>query len=281
VITGPTSGVGYEAALALADLGARLVLVARNPERAAATADAVAARTGDRDVPVVLGDLSSQAEVRRVAEELLRLGEPVHVLLNNAGGVFGFRRSLSVDGVEMTMALNHLALHTLTLLLLPLLRASAPARVVNVASDAYKGAGGRLDCDDYSAERGYRPIRQYGRSKLAVILFTRELARRVEGTGVTVNACTPPRLTATRFAHNVHPLAEVALKVASPFVMSAPKGAQSLVHLCASPDVAELSGTYWSGLRRPPLADEACNDEDAARLWDLAVQLTGVDLQET
>jgi len=278
LITGATSGLGREAALALARRGATVVLVARNAARADKTREEIVEATRNDDVTVLLGDLSSQAEVQRVASEFLATGRPLHVLLNNAGGVFGFRREVSVDGHEMTFALNHLAYYTLTVLLRDRLTESAPARVVNVASDAYKGPKGRFDFDDYNAEQRYAPIRQYGYSKLANILFTRELARRVSGSGMTANAGTTPRLTSTRFAHNVHPLAKVALTLASPFTMSPRKGAQSLIHLAASPEVEGLNGTYWSGLKQPELTPAAGNDEDAARLWALSASLTGVDL---
>jgi NAD(P)-dependent dehydrogenase (short-subunit alcohol dehydrogenase family) len=277
MVTGATSGLGREAAFALADLGARLCLVARDPEKTAATKAEIAAATGNHDVGFLIGDLSSQGEVRRVAEEFLAAGLPLHVLLNNAGAVFGFRREVSADGVEMTFALNHLAYFTLTLLLLDRLRQDGAARIVNVASDAYKDSKARFDFDDYNAEQRYRPIRQYGLSKLANILFTRELSRRLDGSPVTANAGTPSRLTSTRFAHNVHPLARVSLLLASPFTMSPKKGVWPLVHLASSPEVEGLSGMYWSGRKQPELTPAATNDEDAARLWELSASLTGVD----
>ncbi|MGZ8752502.1 MAG: SDR family oxidoreductase [Acidimicrobiia bacterium] len=278
MITGATSGLGREAALALAASRPRLYLVARNRDRAVATVDEIERRTGNADVRVLLGDLSAQREVARVAEEFLGTGDPLHVLLNNAGGVFGFRREVSVDGIEMTFALNHLAYFGLTLGLWPRLRGGEPARIVNVASGAYKDAKGRFDFDDYNAEQHYAPIRQYGRSKLANILFTRELARRIDGSGVTANAATPPRLTGTRFAHSVHPLARMALSMWKPFALSPAKGARSLVHLSRSPDVDGLNGTYWSGLEQSPLTSAATDEADARRLWDLSVSLTGIDL---
>jgi retinol dehydrogenase 12 len=277
LITGATSGLGKEAAAAVAPMRPRLYLVGRDRARTEATAAAIAHASGNDDVHVLIGDLATQAGVRAVAAAFLATGDPLHVLLNNAGAVQGFRRQVSVEGVELTIALNHLAYFLLTVLLLERLRESAPARIVNVASDAYKSPNERFDFDEYNAERRYRPIRQYGRSKLANILFTRELARRLAGSGVTVNAATPPRLTATRFAHNVHPLAKVALRLASPFTMSPAKGAESVIHLCSSPEVAGMTGTYWSGMNQPPLTAAATNDADARRLWDLSTRLTGVD----
>ncbi len=176
------------------------------------------------------------------------------------------------------MALNHLAYHTMTMLLLPRLRDDTPARIVNVASGAYKDLKGCFDFDDYNAERKYSPLRQYSLSKLANILFTRELARRLDGSGITANAGTPNRLTGTGFAHNVHFLAKVALTVWRPFALSPQKGALPIIHLCSSPSVEGQTGMYWDGMKQPELQLAATNDDDARRLWDLTVSLTGVDL---
>jgi NAD(P)-dependent dehydrogenase (short-subunit alcohol dehydrogenase family) len=276
MVTGANRGLGYEAARRFAEQGARLYLVCRDRGRGEGAAREIRAQTGNRDVDVLAADLGSQAQIRRVADEFLATSEPLHVLCNNAGGVFGLRREVSEDGIEMTFALNHLAPFALTLLLLPRLRRHAPARVVNVASDAYKDAKGRFDFDDFNAETSYRPIRQYGRAKLASILFTRELARRLRGSGVTANAATPPRTSATGFAHNVHPLAKIAMKAAAPFLLAPRKAVAPIVHLCSSPEVDGMSGTYWSGLARPALTDAATNDDDARRLWELSEALTGV-----
>jgi NAD(P)-dependent dehydrogenase (short-subunit alcohol dehydrogenase family) len=211
-----------------------------------------------------------------VAAAFLSRGEPLHILLNNAGGMFGFRRELTADGFELTFALNHLAYYTLTLLLLDRLTANPRARIVNVASDAYTMAGGRFPFDDYNADRHYNPLRQYARSKLANILFTRELARRLEGTGVTVNSATPPGLTATRFAHSTHRLARFVMPLMRPFSLSPEKGAASQVFLCTSPDLEGVSGKHYSGTQEATLRPEAYNDEDADRLWELSTKLTGL-----
>jgi NAD(P)-dependent dehydrogenase (short-subunit alcohol dehydrogenase family) len=269
LVTGATSGLGRVAAFALARLGARIYLVCRDPARAARTVADMVAATGHRDLHVLHADLSTQADVRRVAAEFLATGDPLHVLLNNAGAVFGLRRQLSADGIEMTFALNQLAYFTLTTRLLPRLRDSAPARIVNVASDAYTMAGGRFDFADVNADRRYRPLRQYARSKLANLLFTRELARRLAGTGVTANAASPPGLTATRFAHNVHPLARIALRLAAPFCVPEADGAAPVIHLCSAPAVEGLSGRFFCGMADTALAPAATNDDDARRLWAL------------
>jgi NAD(P)-dependent dehydrogenase (short-subunit alcohol dehydrogenase family) len=173
MITGATSGLGRVAAFALARLGARLFLVCRDPAKAERLMADIRHETGNAQVQTLLADLSSQREVRGVAEKFLATGEPLHVLLNNAGAVFGLRREISADGFEMTFALNHLAYFTLTWKLLERLEQSAPARIVNVASDAYTMAKGRFDFDDFNAEKRYRFLRQYGRSKLANMTRTR------------------------------------------------------------------------------------------------------------
>jgi NAD(P)-dependent dehydrogenase (short-subunit alcohol dehydrogenase family) len=275
MITGATSGLGKVAALALASMGARLSLVCRDAARADSLIAEIAQHTGNRQVTPIIADLSSQRDVRGVGEEFLATGEPLHVLLNNAGAVF-LRRELTVDGFERTFALNHLAYFTLTSLLLDRLRGSAPARVVNVASDAYTMAKGRFDFDDVHAERRYRFMRQYALSKLANILFTRELARRLGGTSVTANAVTPPGLTATRFAHNTHPLAKVFLRLAAPFCVSPHDGARGLIFLCSSPAVDGVSGRFFVGVSDTPLTPAATNDEDACRLWNVSDELTRV-----
>jgi NAD(P)-dependent dehydrogenase (short-subunit alcohol dehydrogenase family) len=278
VITGATSGLGLQTARSLAPLLPRLYLIGRDEARARRAAADVARESGNDDVHVLLADLSARDEVRRLADELLIREDRIAVLVNNAGAVFGFRREVSVDGIEMTFALDHLAYYALTLLLLPALTAAAPARVVNVTGDSYKDAKGRFDFDDWNAEARYRPIRQYGRAKLANILFTRELARRLADTGVTVNAAGPSRTTATRFAHNVHPLAKVAMSVAKPFLLSVEHGAAPIIQLCTAPELERVTGTYRSGLREPELTDAATNEDDARRLWELSARLTGIDL---
>ncbi len=275
MITGGSSGLGRQTAMALAAQGTRLWLVSHDQDRADAVKRDIAEATGNHDVTVLACDLSAQCDVRWVAERFLESGERLDVLINNAGAVRGFRREVSVDGIERTFALNHLAYFTLTMMLLPRLSEYAPARIVNVTGDSYKGAKGRFDFDDYNAERSYKPLRQYAQSKLANLLFTRELARHLDATRVTVNAAGPSRTTATSFAHNVHPLAKVAMRVASPFLLSPEHGAAPIVYLSTAPDAAELNGTYWSGMQQPELTD-AVNDEDARRLWDLSAKLTGV-----
>jgi len=275
MITGATSGIGRAAALGLARLGKpSLVLVARSPERAEETAEAIRRETGNDDVTVLLADLSSQAEIRRLADEFLATQRPLHVLLNNAG-VFMLRREETVDGLETTFAVNHLGYFLLTNRLLDRIVASAPARIVNVAAAAHAQSGGPLDFDDLQSRLGfYSPMKVYGKSKLANILFTRELARRLEGTGVTAN-CLHPGFVGSNFARNSLPGA-IGMVLLRPFARSPEKGAETAIHLCASPEVDGVSGKYFMDGRERFPKSYAQRDEDARRLWAESERLTGL-----
>jgi NAD(P)-dependent dehydrogenase (short-subunit alcohol dehydrogenase family) len=267
VVTGATSGFGEAAVHHLARTGRDVVLVARSAERAAAVRGAVAVESPDARLEVVLADLSGYRDVERAADEIRALDRPIALLLNNAGAVFGFKRQESVDGIEMTMALNHFAYQHLTVRVLDRVTAAAPSRIVNVASNAYENAKGRFDFDDWQAERRYQPIRQYGRSKLANILFTRELAQRTAGTGVDVVAWSPRGLTATRFAYGANPLAPIAMKLTHPFAKKTDKEVVSLLSLCDRPLRPEERGAFFVGERIDPVP--VAPPEDAHRLWEL------------
>ena len=265
IITGATNGIGLAAAKALAGAGADLAIIARSPERAtAAVAEIEGARRGGKPVDVLLADLSSQAEVRRVAAEIRARYPRIDVLVNNAGAMFT-RRQLSVDGIEMTWAVNHLAPFLLTTLLLDRLKASAPARVVTTASDAHTGA--TVPFDDLNADRGYKGFRRYGESKLANILFTAELARRLAGTGVTAN-CVHPGLVATGFNYNNGPLMAAAMRIVGVFSRSPENGAETLVWLAVAPEVAGTTGGYFVDKQRraPSVAGQSV--DAARRLWE-------------
>jgi NAD(P)-dependent dehydrogenase (short-subunit alcohol dehydrogenase family) len=274
MVTGATSGIGKAAATELARMGATLVLVARDAGRAERAVKEIADASGNRDLEVMLADLSSQDQVRRLARDFLATGKPLHVLLNNAG-VLMFRREETVDGIETTFAVNHLAYFLLTNLLLEHLTASAPARIVNVASDAHVYARGRLDFGDVESHRRYRPMQVYGRSKLANILFTRELARRLEGTGVTANAL-HPGFVGSNFARNNGLLASVGMLLARPFARSPQKGAETAVYLCSSPEVEGVSGEYFFDEKQRWPKRYAQNDDDARRLWEVSERLTAL-----
>jgi NAD(P)-dependent dehydrogenase (short-subunit alcohol dehydrogenase family) len=273
VLTGGTSGIGRETAVALAALDARLVLVCRDAGRGEETIDEIAARTGRRDVALHLADLSVQRDVRRVAAELLDGYPRIDVLLNNAG-IINLHRTLTADGIEAVFATNHLAYFLLTLLLLDRLLASGPARIVNVASEAHRF--GQLDFDDLGNTRRYRAMRVYGQSKLANILFTYELARRLAGSAVTAN-CLHPGAVGTRLGHNNGTIARLLATALKPLFRSPAEGADTSIWLASSPDVDGVTGEYFVR-RKPKRSSAATYDEATARrLWDVSVALTGVD----
>jgi len=270
VVTGATSGIGKAAATALARMGAQVVLVGRDRGRDEAAAAAIGANAA---VPpkVEIADLASMEEVRALAGRLRSL-ERIDVLINNAGLVLGERRGTE-DGFEHVFAVNHLAPFLLTNLLLPKLTGSAPARVVTVTSDAHSAA--KLDLDDPNLEHGWDSWRSYANSKLANILFTRELARRLDGTGVTAN-CAHPGVVRTGFGREGKPLLRLGTTIARPFFLSPERGADTIVYLASSPDVAgETGGYYVKRQWREPSA--AARDDAAARkLWDISEKLTGL-----
>ena len=270
IVTGASAGIGHAIAQGLAARGAHVVLVCRNRERAETTQRAIQAATGNPAIDIALADFSSQAEVRRLAQELRQRYPRIHALINNAG-VVNAKRTVTVDGIETVFAVNHLAYFLLTQLLLPRLVESAPARIVNVASDAHHWD--TLDFDDVQNQRRYRALKVYGQSKLCNLLFTRELARRLTGSGVTVNSMHPGGV-ATGLGWNNGWWAVLVSKVLKPFLRTAEQGADTAIYLTTAPEVATVNGTYFYNRRehRPSLA--AQDDEAARRLWAISEQLT-------
>jgi retinol dehydrogenase-14 len=270
LITGATSGIGLEASVALARMGGRVVMVGRDPSKTAAKVDEVRARSGSSTIESLLCDVSSQAQVRALAAAFLARYERIDVLINNAGTVFA-RRTVTEDNLEATFAVNYLSAFLLTNLLLDLLKRSAPARVVNVASNGHYN--GTLDFDDLGFERGYQIMRAYSRSKLAEVLFTRELARRLSGTGVTAN-CVHPGAVATKIWDGApaftRPIFAVAKRVA---MISPAAGAQTIVYLASSPEVAQRSGLYFEKNLPTSPSRLAQDDALAIRLWDESAKL--------
>jgi NAD(P)-dependent dehydrogenase (short-subunit alcohol dehydrogenase family) len=269
LVTGATNGIGKATAQALAQMGGTVVIVGRNAPKTAQLVEEIRTASGNKNVDALLADLSSQQEVRRLANEFKRRYSHLHVLLNNAGGYF-LKRQLSVDGIEMTFALNHLAYFLLTNLLLDTIKASAPARIINVSSNAH--ASGKIEFDNLQGERNYRP-RAYDNSKLANILFTMEMARRLEGSGVTVNAL-HPGFVATGFAKNNGKVIAALVSLFAPLVARSPaKGAETPIYLASSPSVAGTTGEYFHDSQVVPPAPQATDMVVARKLWDVSTRM--------
>jgi NAD(P)-dependent dehydrogenase (short-subunit alcohol dehydrogenase family) len=272
LITGATSGIGRETTRALAIQGATVALVGRDAERIQKAIDGIRASAPNARFESYVADLSAQEQVRRLAQEFQSRHDRLDVLINDAGAVFTTRRE-SVDGIEMTLALNHLAPFLLTNLLLDTLTASAPSRVVTVSSGAHQSAN--INFDDLQLAHGYGAWRAYGQSKLMNVLFTTELARRLAGTGVTANAL-HPGFVASNFGKSEGPFWAAAFTLMRPFMISAERGAQTVIYLATSPDVADATGGYYVNCQ-PARSSRIARDEAMARrLWEVSAQLTGL-----
>jgi NAD(P)-dependent dehydrogenase (short-subunit alcohol dehydrogenase family) len=271
LITGASQGIGKATALGLGRMGARLCLVVRDPEKGKAVAAQIAAE-GNREVEVLCADLASQAEIRRIAAEFDARHERLDVLVNNAGAIFPTRKT-TVDGIEQTFALNHLAYFMLTCLLRDKLKASAPSRVINVSSAAH--GTGRIDFDDLGGERKYSLGKAYAQSKLANVLFTHELARRLVGTGVTAN-CLHPGVVSTGFGRAEPGWFKLAVRLLTPFMITEDKGAETSIYLASSPDVEGVTGAYFVKSKRRRSSKPSYDADLARRLWEVSEKMTGV-----
>lgn len=272
VITGGTSGIGEVAALELAQMGARIVLVGRDKPRAQTTLARLRERGPGLAHTVHYADLTRLAEMKRVAAQIAGAEPRIDVLINNAGAMFAARR-VTEDGLERTFALNHMAYFVVTAGLRERLTASAGARIVNTASDAHRGA--MLDFDNLQSEKGFGALQAYGRSKLCNILFTRELARRLHGTGVTAN-CLHPGFVATRFGDQSGGLISHMVWLAKYFAIPPTEGAKTVVYLASSPEADGVSGKYFYKCRATTPSPAAEDDQAASALWERSVALAGV-----
>lgn len=274
LVTGGTGGIGRATAEGLARLGARVGIVGRDLPRARAVAADITAATGNPAVDAYAVDVSSQAEVRRLAGEVLRVYPRLDVLVNNVGGFWATRHE-TVDGLEHTFAVNHLAPFLLTALLLDRLKASAPARIVTVSSGAHEM--GRIDFDDLQAERSYSGAQAYNQSKLANVMFTYELARRLEGSGVTANVL-HPGVVRTAFGAEDPAQWHRVLPLIRPFLKTPARGAATSIHLAASAEVDGVTGRYFAN-RKPARSNRISYDTAAAaRLWRISEQLVGLPI---
>ena len=277
VVTGGNSGIGFETAVALAAMGARVIVTARNADKGRAAVAAITQRAGGgAPVQLVVFDLADLSSVRRGAGEILEQAPRLDVLVNNAGLVLS-ERAETVDGFEATFGTNHLGPFLLTNLLLERIRASAPARIVNVASTAHNAARKGVPFDDLQSEHGYATMRVYGQSKLANILFTLELARRLEGSGVTANSLHPGTVRTGYGADgDARGLLAFGIKLASPFFLSPAKGARTSVYLASDPAVAVVTGQYFVKCKAKQPKRWARDPEAAHRLWQVSEELVGL-----
>jgi len=274
MVTGANSGIGKATALALAQMGATVVMVCRDHARGEEARSEITTTSRNNAVDLLLADLSSQQSIRQLVETFQHHYTHLHVLINNVGASFPGRRRETVDGVEMTFAVNYLAPFLLTNLLLDLLKASAPARIVNVSSAAHKS--GSVQMDDLQAEKHYGSMHTYPQAKLAVVLFTYELARRLQGTGVTTN-CLHPGFVATNFAQrDAGPAARLLVKVIGSFGTSPQEGATTSIYLASSPDVEGVTGQYF--VKSIPRRSSAISYDESLqrRLWEQSAKLVNL-----
>ena len=273
LVTGANAGIGKATALGLARMGATVVMVCRNRERGESARAEIAAKSGSRNVDLLIADLSSQGSIRKLARAFTSRYPQLHVLLNNAGTITP-RRRLTVDGLETQFAVNHLAPFLLTNLLLDTLKTSAPARVVTVSSQVHSKSP--LNLDDFHSESEYTASQVYRKAKLANILFTYELARRLEGTGVTAN-CLHPGVIATKLLDDyMGGSHEAGFGSGAPFGDSPKEGAAVVLHVATSPEIEGISGKYFYDNAVSETAPVTYDEEHARRLWDVSADLTGI-----
>lgn len=273
MVTGANSGIGKATAMHLARRGAAVVMVCRSAERGEAARADIRTETGSDAVDLLIADLSAQADIWDLVATFRAQYDRLDVLINNAG-LYLADRQLSADGIEMTFAVNHLAPFLLTNLLLDDLKASAPARIVNVNSESHRGA--RLRFGNLEMEDDYQWIKAYGKSKLANLLFTFELARRLEGTGVTVNALHPGVVGTRIWNHNSNVIS-LLMRLVKPFLMSPSTSAQHVVRLAADPGLSGVSGQYFDKDEECHASDEAYDRDAAQRLWQVSAAMTGLE----
>ncbi|TMI52185.1 SDR family oxidoreductase [Candidatus Bathyarchaeota archaeon] len=270
LVTGGNSGIGKSVALGLAKMGATVVVVSRNKEKGETAVTDTVEKSGNKNLELIQADMSSQNSIRQLVNEFRARHEKLHLLINNAG-VYLTKRSETEDGLESTFAVNHLGPFLLTSLLVDILKASAPSRIVNVTSDAHKGA--RVNFDDLQGERKFSGWQAYGQSKLAMILYTRGLAKKLEGTGVTVNSA-HPGVVRTNFAKNNGGLVMLGFRFLGMFFISPESAAKRILYVATSPDLEGVTGKYFTKMHEVKSSQESYDDDSARRLWQISEQLT-------
>ncbi len=270
MVTGATSGMGKATASALAQRGATVILVARNSSKGEMVRNEIRMQSGNPNVEVMIADLSSLQSIQSLAQTFKQNYQQLHVLVNNAGGIF-FKRETTVDGMEMTLAVNHLAPFLLTNLLFDVLKASAPARIINISSNVERI--GTINFDDLQSEKRYISIRAYAQAKLATMLFTYELAQRLEGTGITVNAVTPGPV-ATKFGSNGKHIMNRVFPLLFRFARSAEEGAQTAIYLASSSMVEGVTGRAFYHSKELRSSHNSYNSVLQKKVWQVSGELT-------
>ena len=274
LVTGANSGIGRETALGLARMGARVVLVCRNQQKGQQALADIQRETRSSQLDLLIADMSSFGSVRALAAQIRQRCQRVDVLINNAGAAV-LQRTLSADGIEMTVAGNYLGAALLTCLLLDLLKSSAPSRIVNVSSEAHRNA--RLDMNDLQFEtRKYNALAAYGQSKLLMNAFTFELARRLEGTGVTANSLHPGVVATNIWPSDAPLFARIIMSLAKPFMLNPRRGAETSLYVATSPDVAGVSGQYFVKSKRAESNARSRDPNVQAAVWQWTEKMTGV-----
>jgi NAD(P)-dependent dehydrogenase (short-subunit alcohol dehydrogenase family) len=272
IVTGSNSGIGKETALALANLGAKVVMVVRDKERGEKALSEIIKKTGRHNTVLMICDLSSLNSIRHFTKEFTDTYDGLNVLINNAGAVFD-KRQITVDGFERTLAVNYLGPFLLTHELLPLLKSSAPSRIINLSSGLYKS--GKINLDDLQSEKNYNGMRVYASVKLMVIMHTYDLARRLEGTGVTVNAVLPGFVATNLGRNSGSRLSSLMFRLVRPFQISAKKGAETSVYLASSSEVEGVTGKCFSKIKETRTSPTSYNPKIQTLLWDATTKLLG------
>jgi retinol dehydrogenase 14 len=272
IVTGANSGIGEQISLGLARMGANVIMVCRDKSKGQVAKDEITKQSGNANVELFLADLASMASIRNLVESFRQRHNHLNILVNNAGLIMG-KRVETVDNLETTFEVNYISHFLLTLLLLDTLKASAPARIINVSSSAH--TGGKMDFDDLQETKGYSAMKSYSQSKLAQVLFTYELSKKLEGTGVTVNAV-HPGVVRTRWGDEGGSLG-IGIRLARPFMISPAKGAETALYLASSPEVDGITGKYWYKKKETQSSKESYDENQQRLLWIESTKIAGVD----